>query len=316
MKVAVLTDYLLERDETTFMLEIIINLFPEAPLLTLAHSQGAIAGPIEQRKIFSTFLSHFVKKKTDLAKKSYLIPRALKELPLDNYDFIFCLSRGFSHQFEIQEKQKALIYIVAWDELFKNYKWGLASLFKTYLRKFQGQKLSDTKKLVFSSNYLKSLSPYEGVVMAPFFDSSQSYFCEGDEGFYFLNPLNFTQKEIEIFVTAFESLGLQLKVRTQGEPDYSKAKAVILKVIEEAPFSVLNPLSFGKPVIMNNSELNREFFSKDFCFFYEKIDVEEINRVVTNIEKNYPDIDRKKARRETLKFNGRIFKARLKNLMD
>lgn len=51
MNLVLSTDHLLFRTESTAMLEIMGELFPEAPVHTLAHQAGAILGHLELRPV-------------------------------------------------------------------------------------------------------------------------------------------------------------------------------------------------------------------------------------------------------------------------
>ena len=135
-----------------------------------------------------------VKTQEDFVKKSAFIPGALKQLPFHDYDVIFCLSRGVSHNFQLEGRQKALIYFFEWDELFLNQSWGMASLFKSYVKEFRGTLKQENKVFCFSSSYLKERIGLEGHIISPFFDTSKYPLKEQEQDYYYLNSNGLSSK--------------------------------------------------------------------------------------------------------------------------
>ncbi len=332
MKVAFLTDYLLGEDKASFMLEVLINMYPDAPILTLAHKPGSNSGPIEQRKIYSTFISHMVKSKEDFVKKSFLVPSALKELPIDEFDFIFCFSRGLSHCFKTRKDQKTLVYIFEWSELFAKYPMGISRLFKPYIDKKRRLVAKKNTVVAYSSEAFAREDLLEGRILPPFFDTSHFLFSEHDDGYYLLDAEGLNKKEVFEFIRAFDYLQLKLTICSDHNFDYAskfielrplsdldkeapKAKCIIIPRDFEVPFCVLRALSLGKPVLIFDNPFNRGHFQGITESFLKSCSYQDIIDCTLKLEQNIPLIDKKKLRRESLKYNGRIFKARVKNLI-
>ena len=81
MKVALCIDSLLTRDDSIFLLEMALNLFPNSEIYTIAHKQGAILGTIETRPIVSSFLTHKAKNLDVYKKNFWIMPSAVKVAP-------------------------------------------------------------------------------------------------------------------------------------------------------------------------------------------------------------------------------------------
>ena len=79
-KVALSCDHLIVRDHQTEVFEMFLSLYEEAEIYTLAHKQKAILGPIEMRKIHSTFLSNLVDSVDEFNRYKYIVPTAAKNL--------------------------------------------------------------------------------------------------------------------------------------------------------------------------------------------------------------------------------------------
>ena len=75
MKTALAIDSLLLRDDSIFIIELILNLFPDSEIYTIAHKQGSILGTIETKPIVSSFLTHKAKDPSVFKKIYGLCPQ-------------------------------------------------------------------------------------------------------------------------------------------------------------------------------------------------------------------------------------------------
>ena len=76
MKTTLSCDAIIERNLSIETLELLTELIEPEDIYTLIHRPGQVLGVLEQRKIHSSFLSHFVKSLKDLFAWSYLVPSA------------------------------------------------------------------------------------------------------------------------------------------------------------------------------------------------------------------------------------------------
>ncbi|MCO4793136.1 MAG: hypothetical protein KC493_05470 [Bacteriovoracaceae bacterium] len=113
MKTAVTTDLLIEKDFAIEVVQTFLEVFEEANLYTLAHRPGEILGPVEQRKITSSFLTHKIQKIEDLKKHSWLVPSACKKLHIPcSTDLILNVTRGLSQGISKCETPKQISYLL------------------------------------------------------------------------------------------------------------------------------------------------------------------------------------------------------------
>ncbi len=316
MKTAILTDHLMERDEVSFMLEVILNMFPDACILTLVHHPGKILGAIEQRKIYSTYLSHIVNNKKDFLRQSYMIPSAVKELPLKEFEQIFCFSRGFSHGVKIEKHQRKFTYILEWNQLVNDYGLGWKAIYWPLVQNWRAIKSFENERYVLSSESLQQNIGLSLPKLAPFFDASYFSFSLEFGKFYLLNSAGMDKKTMDLFVSVFQRLGLNLRIednQKQIAQMIHEAKVYIDLNNYELPFSLLRAFSTGCPSIIKKNKVNQEFFSNSTSLMIEELEKEILTQKISNFEKERTLIDRKKLRREALKFNGRFFKQQLKD---
>ena len=98
MNTAIAIDSLLLREDSVFLLEMILNLFPNSEIYTIVHKRGSILGPIETRPIVSSFLTHRAKDATVFKKNFWIMPSAVKGIPIHKtIEKVIVISRGFIH---------------------------------------------------------------------------------------------------------------------------------------------------------------------------------------------------------------------------
>lgn len=98
MKVAFVIDDLIVRDTAIELLEVLLGLFPNSTIYTFAHKEGAILGPVEQRRIVSTYLSQKIDKLEDWKKYQFLISNAKEQIVVPcSYELCIKFSRGLAH---------------------------------------------------------------------------------------------------------------------------------------------------------------------------------------------------------------------------
>ncbi|POB14728.1 hypothetical protein [Halobacteriovorax sp. DA5] len=114
LKVVVSCDAVIERDYYIECLETIMGVIGDnVELYTLVHRQGQVLGPVEQRKIHSTFLNRFVKSWEDLVDKSHLVHGAARGLFIPcSVDLVVNLSRGFSQEIKMCDDTYLFTYFV------------------------------------------------------------------------------------------------------------------------------------------------------------------------------------------------------------
>src|SRR6478736_4973502 len=116
MKVALCIDSLLTRDDSIFLLEMALNLFPNSEIYTIAHKQGSILGQIETRPIVSSFLTHKAKNLDVFKKNFWIIPSAVKGMPLHpSIEKVIVISRGYIHGLKFPKHLQSYLYIVDWN---------------------------------------------------------------------------------------------------------------------------------------------------------------------------------------------------------
>ena len=141
MKIALTCDHLLSDDLFTQSLASILEIFPEAPIYTLAHQRGSIPTALQEKTIHASYLSHKVTSPEQLVSRYWAIPRAAANLAIPcNTDFIFSFSAGLGHGFNKCKKTYQFTYLYRNDIPKRGF-------FSSYIRHWSQKKLKQCQYL-------------------------------------------------------------------------------------------------------------------------------------------------------------------------
>ena len=116
MKIAISCDHVIERNQALAIVEMVGAVYEDAEIFTIVHKPGSVLGPIEQRKIRSTYLSHKVKDKDHFYRCGFLVPSAAKNLHIPcNFDLVVNISSGLSQGIQTCEGTKVLTYFLPFE---------------------------------------------------------------------------------------------------------------------------------------------------------------------------------------------------------
>jgi hypothetical protein len=345
MKTAIAIDSLLLRDDATFLLELVLNLFPNSELYTIAHRQGAILGSIETRPIVSSFLTHWATGPEVFCKNFWILPSAVKGIPLHpSIEKVIVLSRGFVHGLPLPAHVERLLYVVDWD-LVDQTELGFQRFFGPYVNDWRERALAKFPKIAVSSEALRArLELPNADVIAPTYRTEEYPFVQDeDHNFNFTHHLVYTHglSVADFRTIAGVLLAKSETVRVLG-PDahlaavraefpklefggdhceatnalYShQAKAVWDLSTSFFPARAFGALATGRPVVVRDVPVNREFLTQG-THFLKDLTAEAIAELHAAVEGSFLAADRKVLRRAGLKWNERLFKSRMVKFLD
>lgn len=340
MKTAIAIDSLLFRDDSVFLLELILSLFPETELYTMAHKQGSILGRIETRPIVSSFLTHKIKNFTDFKKNFWLIPSAIEGIPIhSSIEKVIILSRGYIHGLKLPHHVQKYLYILDWD-LIDQKQLGWQKIFCPYVNNWREKYLNQFSKIAVSSEYLKHKIelPNAQVITPTFKTEDYSFVRDEDHNFNFTHHLIYTHG---LDRSRFKSLVQNLldkkeTIRVLGPDEHllslrdefpqiefggdhceatnalysHQAKVVWDLSLSYFPSKAFGALATGRPVVVLDNKINRELLIHG-AFFLEDFSGSNILRTYQQTEDEYLSMDRKILRRLGLKWNERLFKSKM-----
>lgn len=343
MKVAIAVDSLLARDEAVFLLELVLNLFPNSEIYTIAHKRGGILGQIETRPIISSFLTHKVTNLEDFKKNLWITPPAVKGIPLHpSIEKVIVLSRGFIHGLKLPEKVERYLYLIEWDMVQAPTK-GWRRLFNSYVEEFRFKALRNYLHVAVSSETLKQALdlPNAKVIYPTFRTEEYPFVKDEDHNFEFDHHLVYThglsREEFYKLVTFIIGKGDLVRVMGPDEHlkdlfannpkvdfagDHCEATAAMYshkaKIIWDMsqsffPSRAFGALCTGRPVVVKDTAINREFLDEGAYFTDLNSNLEEVFKKANS---EFLSFDRRALRRKGLKWNERLFKSKMTQFLE
>lgn len=340
MKTAIAIDSLLLRDDSIFLLEMILNLFPNSEIYTIAHKQGGILGPIETRPIVSSFLTHRAKDASVFKKNFWIMPSAVKAIPLHpSIEKVIILSRGYIHGLNLPEKVERYLYILDWG-LVDQRNLGWQKLFSHYVNDWREKALTKFPKIAVSSETLKNyLELPNAEVIAPTYRTEEYPFVrDEDHNFLFEHHLVYTQGLTNDEFRTITKLLTDRKemVRVMGPNHHLEAikkefpqvdfagdhceatsamyshQAKVIWDFSETffPSKALGAFATGRPVVVRDLPVNREFLLQG-TYFLKDFSSNSLLELLKEVDGSYLSFDRKALRRAGLRWNERLFKSRM-----
>lgn len=343
MKTAICIDSLLLRDESIFLMELILNIFPNSEIYTIVHKQGGILGPIESRPIISSFLTHKAKGPEVLKKNFWILPSAVKAIPLHpSIEKVIVISRGYIHGLNLPDHVERFLYIYDWD-LVDQKNLGWQRFFKAFVNDWREKALTRYPKIALSSEALKEeIGLPNAEVIAPTFRTEEYPFVKDeDHNFEFSHHLLYSQgltaKEFETIASFLVEKGEMVRVMGPDQHleetkkkypmidfagDHCEATAAmyshqakVIWTLEDSPFpaKAFGALCTGRPAVIWDKSVNREYL-KEGAYFLR--DLSSLEGVYKEIQNSSLSFDRRTLRRAGLRWNERLFKSRMVKFLE
>jgi len=345
MKTAIAIDSLLLRDDSIFLLEMVLNLFPNSEIYSIAHKKGGILGQIETRPIVSSFLTHKAKDITVFKKNFWILPSAVKAIPLHpSIEKVIVLSRGYIHGLKLPDHVEKFLYIMDWDMIDQS-ELGWQKLFAPYVNDWREKALTKYPRIAVSSEFLKNkLELPNAEVIAPTYRTEEYPFVrDEDHNFMFTHQLIYTQGlsavDFRSIVKVFLDKGEMVRVlgpdshleavkkefpQIEFAGDHCEATSALYSHQAKAiwdfstgffPSKSFGAFATGRPVVVRDGGVQREFLTQG-AYFLSDFSENKIKEALEFVEAGYMSQDRKVLRRLGLKWNERLFKSRMVKFLD
>jgi glycosyltransferase involved in cell wall biosynthesis len=233
MKIALVHDYLNQYGGAERVLEVLCEIFPEAPIYTLLYDEAATGHVFKGREIHTSFLQ-----KIPFARKHHRIfplfmPLAIEQFDLSEFDIVLSNSASFAKGVITKPHTRHISYCMTptrflWDDSHRfidefKYPWPikkLVPLFITYLRIWDKEAACRVDKFVAISNFVKARIKkyYERdaqVIYPPVY--TQKYKIAGKIDDYFLMVGRLVSyKRFDLAIKVFNAIGKPLKIVGDG----------------------------------------------------------------------------------------------------
>lgn len=235
MRVALVHDWIVNIGGAEKVLKVISEIFPESDIFTLVYSKDTIKKLGLSNKIYASFINKLSKAKSNYSYYLPLMPIAIEQFDLSNYDLIIssshCVAKGVltkSYQLHICYCHTPMRYL--WDLYFPylrdhNVERGLKSILVRlifhYLRMWDV--ISSNRVDYFIANSknvadrIKKIYRREAIVIYPPVDLEKFYVSEEKEDYFLVLSRLVPYKKVDLVVEVFNDLKLPLVIIGDGE---------------------------------------------------------------------------------------------------
>ncbi len=236
MKVAIIHDWLTGMRGGEKCLEVFCELFPDADLYTLIHTNGSTTKIIEDRNIKTSFIQKIPGVEKHYRSFLPLFPLAIEGFDLKGYDLILssshCVAKGIippPNAIHISYVHTPMRYV--WDSYHHYFGKGrvnwfsgkVITIFAHYLRMWDVASSNRVDYFMANSNHVaKRIEKYyrrKSDVIYPPVDCDKFSLSEKAEDFYLIVSAFAPYKRIDIAIEAFNRLGLRLKIIGEGQDE-------------------------------------------------------------------------------------------------
>lgn len=318
MNICITTDLLTERNYAIEVVETFLEIFDKATMVTIAHSEGAVIGPVEHRKITSSKLTHKIKNLEDLHRFAFLVPGVLDNHFLScQYDVVINVSRGLSHGFKKCDQSKQITYLID-EEASPKGKGFFQKMFRSYVNNWALKRLKQVDELWVSSESLKEkLEPYydKEILVVPPFIKVQDFPVIPKKAYphnyYTINAEAVSEQTAQLLIDIFQSRKMEFrfvgeddhleKVKRQNDaylflgvkcngdlsPILAASRGLIDLSQSKFPSLSVCALSSGRPVIVNNNE----FLEGKGVLTLEKEDRDHFEKIIAKMDQVHEEFE-------------------------
>ena len=169
MRIALVYDYLNQYGGAERVLEVLCEIFLDAPIYTLLYDERMTGGVFKDREIHTSFLQKFPFARKHHRIFSLLMPLVVEQFDLSYYEVVLSVSASFAKGIITKPHTKHINYCLTptrflWDDSHRyidefRYPWPIKKLvpfFITYLRIWDKEAALRVDKFVAISNFVKA----------------------------------------------------------------------------------------------------------------------------------------------------------------
>ncbi len=253
MRIALIHDYLNQYGGAERVLEALTELFPDAPIYTLIYDPKKMRGVFSNKKIRTSFLQKIPFVKSYHRIFPFLMPIAIEQFDLSNYDIVLSDSASFAKGVITKPETLHICYChtpprYAWDDSHKYIEeYGfpkiikrLIPFFMNYIRLWDREAALRVDKFICNSNFvarrIKKYYNRKATVIYPSVDTRAFYPVKSDghqtkEADFLMVGRLLPYKRFDIAIEAFNKMGKPLKIIGDG-PEIKRLKKLAKKNIE------------------------------------------------------------------------------------
>jgi glycosyltransferase involved in cell wall biosynthesis len=248
MKIALVHDWLTGMRGGEKCLEVLCELFPDAPIYTLLHNKGSMSPLIESKKIVTSFIQHLPEKEKRYRQYLPLFPFAISRFDFSEYDVVVSISHAVAKSIRVPKNTLHICYCLTpmryvWD-MYENYfgkgkanviTRSAMSVLAPVLRTYDVTTSSRVNHFVAISDFVRQrIQRYyhrEADIIFPPVDVDQFQLSNNNEGFFLIVSALVPYKRVDLAIQVFNANGKKLIIAGTG-PEFEKLKAMAKSNIE------------------------------------------------------------------------------------
>lgn len=248
MKVALVHDWCTGMRGGEKCLEVLCEIFPDAPIYTLLHNKGSMSPAIERRTIITSFIDALPAKSTQYRKYLPLFPFAIAQFDLSGFDLVISTSHAVAKNVRVRHDAVHICYCFTpmryvWDMYDHYFGKGQAGLpvriammlFAPLLRWWDVKTAAHvTYFIAISEEIRKRIRKHyhrESEMIYPPVDIEQFQLSTVQEDFYLIVSALVPYKRVDLAVEAFNTNGKRLIIAGTG-PESEKLRSMAKPNIE------------------------------------------------------------------------------------
>ncbi len=214
-------------------LEVLCELYPEAPVFTLLAYPEKVSAAIRSHEIHHSFLQRMPKAESRYRHYLPLFPRAIESLDLSGSELVVSSSHAVAKGVLVPEGALHISYVYTpmryvWDmfdqyfsrELVGGAQYAMIRLAARYLRRWDVRSSSRVHHYIAISSYIgeriQRIYGRESAVIYPPVDIARFTPTQDHDGSYLVFSALVPYKRVDLAIAAFNELGLPLRVIGDG----------------------------------------------------------------------------------------------------
>lgn len=355
-KIAIVHDWLTNYAGGERVIEALLEVFPDAPIFTSLYKPEKFPDIFKKRKVYTTYLQKFI-----FLDHQLLFPfmrKAFEQFNLADFDIVITSSHASSKGIITKPETLHICYChtptrYLWShyhEYLNQMEFGILNPLVRWQMPKIAYKLRIWDRIAAervdywianSKNTAKRIKKYyrkEAEIIYPPVNVSDFKPSKEIEDFYLVCSRLIPYKKIDLVISAFNDLGLPLKIIGTGSIEnqlkkmaknnieflgrvsdeelkkyYQRAKALIFPTEEDFGIVPVEAMASGRPVIGYKKGGAQETITPDTGLFFEEQTKESLIKAVKKFQKM--KFDSLKIRKWSEQFDAKIFKEKIKNFV-
>ncbi|MDP3954215.1 MAG: glycosyltransferase [bacterium] len=242
MRVALVHEYLNQYGGAERVLEILCEIFPDAPIYTLVYDEKATGGVFKDKEIHTSFIQKIPFSRKHHRAFPLLMPLAVEQFDLSYFDVVISNAHSFAKGIITKPHTRHISYCMTptrflWDDSHRyvgefRYSWPvrkLLPLFLNYLRIWDKEAALRVDEFIANSNFVKTrIKKYynrDATVIHPPVEADKYKISNKQDDYFLMVGRMVPYKKFDLAVKVFNAIEKPLKIVGDG-PERKKLEKI------------------------------------------------------------------------------------------